>query len=205
MRNLLRSLTLLIVVTGFFACCLSAARADITWTFSGAGFDDGGTLSGQFTINVYGNIEYNNLFGNTDYSIKSTAGSNLNAFGYMLPGSVYTGPPVTQALISSNKETVDFFSNGASYDGIYLELTFANPLNTLGPNSIVSGFECGVGFGCPSSAPDFTPTRYINSFGVTSAVPEPGTWAMMVLGFLGLGFVAYRRKGRASGSSFRFT
>jgi hypothetical protein len=28
-----------------------------------------------------------------------------------------------------------------------------------------------------------------------SAVPEPSTWAMMILGFLGLGFLAYRRKG----------
>jgi hypothetical protein len=27
-----------------------------------------------------------------------------------------------------------------------------------------------------------------------SAVPEPSTWAMMILGFCGLGFVAYRRK-----------
>ena len=27
-----------------------------------------------------------------------------------------------------------------------------------------------------------------------TAVPEPATWAMMILGFLGMGFVAYRRK-----------
>jgi PEP-CTERM motif len=25
-------------------------------------------------------------------------------------------------------------------------------------------------------------------------VPEPATWAMMVLGFAGVGFMAYRRK-----------
>jgi hypothetical protein len=28
-----------------------------------------------------------------------------------------------------------------------------------------------------------------------SAVPEPSTWAVMIVGFLGLGFLAYRRKG----------
>jgi PEP-CTERM motif len=33
----------------------------------------------------------------------------------------------------------------------------------------------------------------ITSFRV-SAVPEPSTWAMMILGFCGLGFMAYRRK-----------
>jgi hypothetical protein len=27
-----------------------------------------------------------------------------------------------------------------------------------------------------------------------SAVPEPSTWAMMILGFFGVGFIAYRRK-----------
>lgn len=33
-----------------------------------------------------------------------------------------------------------------------------------------------------------------------AAVPEPTTWAMMVLGFLGMGFIGYRRK---RGSSLR--
>jgi hypothetical protein len=31
---------------------------------------------------------------------------------------------------------------------------------------------------------------------ISSAVPEPSTWAMMILGFAGLGFVAYRRKSK---------
>ena len=30
--------------------------------------------------------------------------------------------------------------------------------------------------------------------GLTSAVPEPSTWAMMILGFAGVGFLAYRRR-----------
>ena len=29
---------------------------------------------------------------------------------------------------------------------------------------------------------------------ITAAVPEPSTWAMMILGFCGVGFMAYRRK-----------
>jgi hypothetical protein len=29
---------------------------------------------------------------------------------------------------------------------------------------------------------------------ITAAVPEPSTWAMMILGFSGVGFVAYRRR-----------
>ncbi len=31
-----------------------------------------------------------------------------------------------------------------------------------------------------------------------AAVPEPATWAMMILGFMGVGFMAYRRKNKHS-------
>ena len=36
----------------------------------------------------------------------------------------------------------------------------------------------------------------LDSFVVTqiAAVPEPSTWAMMILGFFGVGFMAYRRR-----------
>ena len=34
-----------------------------------------------------------------------------------------------------------------------------------------------------------------------AAVPEPSTWAMMILGFFGVGFLAYRRK--SSGAALR--
>jgi hypothetical protein len=37
-------------------------------------------------------------------------------------------------------------------------------------------------------------TLVISEF--TAAVPEPSTWAMMLLGFAGIGFVAYRRKSK---------
>jgi hypothetical protein len=33
---------------------------------------------------------------------------------------------------------------------------------------------------------------------LTAAVPESSTWAMLILGFAGIGFVAYRRRGQAS-------
>ena len=30
-----------------------------------------------------------------------------------------------------------------------------------------------------------------------AAVPEPATWAIMLIGFCGVGFLAYRRKNKA--------
>jgi hypothetical protein len=58
----------------------------------------------------------------------------------------------------------------------------------------------------PGGITSFDLTSSGNSFEADSfttevrGVPEPSTWAMMILGFMGVGFMAYRRKG---GSAFR--
>jgi hypothetical protein len=36
----------------------------------------------------------------------------------------------------------------------------------------------------------------LGGFSTVGAVPEPSTWAMMILGFAGVGFLAYRRRGQ---------
>ena len=37
--------------------------------------------------------------------------------------------------------------------------------------------------------------QWTTTLEVSSAVPEPSTWAMMILGFSGIGYLAYRRRG----------
>jgi len=36
--------------------------------------------------------------------------------------------------------------------------------------------------------------RELNGDVAVAPVPEPSTWAMMILGFAGVGFIAYRRR-----------
>lgn len=38
----------------------------------------------------------------------------------------------------------------------------------------------------------------VGTFSAVAAVPEPSTWAMMILGFAGVGFVAYRRRNQSA-------
>lgn len=38
----------------------------------------------------------------------------------------------------------------------------------------------------------------LSATALTSGVPEPSSWAMMILGFLGVGFIAYRKKNNHS-------
>ena len=42
--------------------------------------------------------------------------------------------------------------------------------------------------------PNLEPWLMVSEVSFLSAVPEPSTWVMMIAGFAGLGFVAYRRK-----------
>jgi hypothetical protein len=38
----------------------------------------------------------------------------------------------------------------------------------------------------------------VEQVAISAAVPEPTTWAMMILGFAGIGFMAYRRRNQSS-------
>jgi len=65
-----------------------------------------------------------------------------------------------------------------------LSASLGNPVTTEG------SFESFLFFHNDNGTPCFTcgPTTTV------AAVPEPATWAMMILGFAGIGFTAYRRK-----------
>jgi hypothetical protein len=90
-------------------------------------------------------------------------------------------------------------------------LDFSGVLATVGPFN-TAGYNGTASFTLAPSANPFSLTIgtaiALTSGGSAtgdlslSAVPEPSTWAMMILGFIGVGFMAYRRKDKKAG--FRF-
>jgi hypothetical protein len=82
------------------------------------------------------------------------------------------------------------------------------PFGTLvGKIGVGDFFEIGTSFSGPANAAGELKLYYWdsnfsdNSQYVTaqiSAVPEPSTWAMMILGFAGVGYLAYRRRNQAT-------
>jgi hypothetical protein len=46
---------------------------------------------------------------------------------------------------------------------------------------------------CAVGCPDGLDVAAFDSIAAVASVPEPSTWAMMILGFAGIGFMAYRR------------
>jgi hypothetical protein len=74
----------------------------------------------------------------------------------------------------------------------YTDIFGSNGIGTL---YYAAGVEVMGGATAPSlsvfiSLPD--------GFSLTAPVPEPSTWAMLLLGFAGVGFMAYRRKSKPS-------
>jgi hypothetical protein len=101
------------------------------------------------------------------------------------------------------------------YDNTLSVHTLANTVDSVTGSQLAAALVFGVnGFGDQFSANDnqwfnirdtagpivfFTASSTNNAFefDMGSSVPEPSTWAMMMLGFVGLGYAAFRRSAKA--------
>jgi hypothetical protein len=105
--------------------------------------------------------------------------------------------PVAFLELVTDSGTVDQFNMGAGggpfADGL-LQFTTATPFTTATLNAF--------------STPGFQTLFAIDNLDLTetpvAAVPEPSTWAMMLLGFAGVGFMAYRRKSKPALMAARY-
>ena len=172
----MKPIRLCVLVLGIIVLCLSNARsskADVVWIVD-ATFDDKTKLTGTFTINSYGYLENN-------YSLTTT---NKGAF----TGFTYTS---SNSYFSNGTFFVDY-QPGYSND---LHLAFLADLSVPKLNNPIVGgglsYECQDSFSC--YVPKGGAIRYIEA-GFASAVPEPSTWAMVILGFAGVGYLRSRRR-----------
>jgi hypothetical protein len=128
-------------------------------------------LSGQGTAAL--------LFGGvaSDYVI-STVDSNPLDINFMAHVDGYGN---TTYLTGTISQSYSLSTNGGGYD------------HSPSFSAYVYDHSCAVGG--PYCAGGGAPSAINYAFRV-SAVPEPSTWAMMILGFAGVGFMAYRRKNK---------
>jgi hypothetical protein len=128
------------------------------------------------------------------------------------PASGPAGNGGTTTLITNS--TGSFIGNysGPSFalTGVYTDSTGhpIGPIFVIGAGSPTVPFVVPVNatelfFGIPDGLGFEGASGYYadnsGSFTVNvSSVPEPATWAMMILGFMGVGFMAYRGKGRST-------
>jgi hypothetical protein len=174
------------------AAIVVPARAD-TWQIYGQG--DNATVSGTF-----------DTIGTDMRTITDVA---INASGTPAPGilAIYANIEFSASFdaidtVSTWGQNVWFTTFGGMAYGaetgggslLYLELIPNDPINPT--QFTFNGFDPGLrGFWAEPVMIDSTwNTNDWRLGGTVTAVPEPSTWAMMLLGFAGLGVLAHRRR-----------
>jgi PEP-CTERM motif len=86
----------------------------------------------------------------------------------------------------------------SAFDGHGSVLDIYGLMFTVGADTAIDLFSNGIGFGPPGAVFGLVVANHETvldsvSAGIALSTPEPSTWAMMVLGFAGLGFAGYRK------------
>jgi hypothetical protein len=185
-----------LVVAGVSAMPAKAVLVDYKIAFSDA--NGSSTGSGILVLDLptvtTAVIPWTNLPNSIFSSLNATFGalhfkltsSNI-AFGGVAGAHLWTGEPDSSHLSIAVTESQNGLASGTPYLALY------NGWNNNG------SFEIKMAGGS-----DFSNGKYTldtPSLHPIAAVPEPTTWAMMILGFAGVGFMAYRSKGKPA---FRF-
>jgi len=128
-------------------------------------------------------------------------------------GSVFSGNP---AVLSSQDQSFGVANILITLPKATSAFSLDYGYGTFGGSSVTFLLSNGDSFtlgstGSGYAVPDFvgakdstkftsilvtTPDSVLNLNNLVYGVPEPSTWAMMLLGFVGLGFMAYRRKAK---------
>jgi hypothetical protein len=148
------------------------------------------------------------LLNSTSSNTSSTTAGTITVWVTSQGLTQFTGTlPIISSLTSNSlpagwtvSETTFYSTSDALFSGTQLA---TNTFASIGTN--VQGSTVNVGTGPYSITQEYVISATGNgsalSTMVVTAVPEASTWAMMILGFLGIGFVTYRKKAKVG---FRF-
>src|ERR1700737_3929024 len=128
----------------------------------------------------------NSLPGGINWSIYG--GSNTNYHNIWFTGPAASGPARHPIVVVAPGQTLGGFQVADS------DLTLPSDVSwfAVASGGHYTGPGCSFICGAPFDNPGFEGLAAAS----VSGVPEPSTWAMMILGFAGLGFMGYRRKSK---------
>jgi hypothetical protein len=165
------------------------------------------TWSGQSLTFTYYFPALGDVFTGSPISFVADGSSNLSTLTNLSPATFsVTSIAQNELQISYSYPTGTFNLNDASFNGF----TISGPVGDspifaafVDPNSTVTGLtNSTISFAPASVTVNLAGDQFsAGSVGLVDVqfappVPEPSTWAMMILGFCGICFMAYRRRSR---------
>jgi len=198
--------SVVVLAVSAFSCLvgqLGNARADVvypnvgtanptTYTFTAP--SAGGTLTVYFDSSSAAYEQYIGLMVNSSLTSFVGPQDHTSTAGEAYTFSIAPAASVqTLVFVDHITTTGDVFYSDKSLnkDGFNHVYSVPFPGNSTIPGGTYVGFEDLLGGGDK----DYNDITFVYTI---SAVPEPSTWAMMLLGFSGVGFLAYRRKRRVA-------
>ncbi len=162
-----------------------------------------GAILPGLSISVMTNLGFEVLgpnYGGTGFATYSVASFNLGGLDFTLSPGVTAFSIDALELPTPANETLDVYSSAPTSTST----TFLGAFALFAPSTGAGAF-----FGLTSSdgdvigsvdliSPEFPAVDQVQ---IGSAVPEPSTWAMMLLGFAGLGFAGYRTSRRTAAAA----
>ena len=148
-------------------------------------------LNGDFALGTIGtsnatNWTYANIYGATFGGVLQT-GCGVGGSNCWYDGAVQAYDAISQTILTQIGDVyqISFNLNGGDGGPNYSRLSTNGDVTDIGGNGIDVLVYAQAGLP------------------IAGSVPEPSTWAMLILGFVGIGFMAYRRK--PSGPQLRLT
>jgi hypothetical protein len=195
----------LAVISGAVLCVLATQASAAIFTFDailsgpaenppnaslGTGFAQVIVDDNAFTMNV--SATFSGLIGLTtaSYIHCCTAAPGTGTAGVATTVPTFAGFPLGVTSGTYNN-TLDM-TLASSYNPAFVTLNGGTVAGAF--NALLNGLEAGDAYF--NIHTNVFPGGEIRGF--LAAVPEPSTWAMMILGFGGVGFMAYRRRNQSA-------
>jgi hypothetical protein len=169
------SLSVILTDTGTGQISSGQTISDVTFNVSGITGISSFTQSGSL-INVNDNGTETPIAGSPTHWASTLVGTNVHL-------TALTGGQPNNLIVGSNPNQ----NNGFDNFNPYINQTGTFTLACTGCTTSSNIFGVSLSFGTEGFVVNADPT--------VTAVPEASTWAMMILGFFGVGVMAYRRKG----------
>ena len=164
-----------------------------TYTEPGVNFSPHG---GNYALDITGTFNQGASVG-VAQTLSTTAGTNYARSFWV--GNV-TGDGTGNSGVYTGSSSIALQINGATVG------TYTNSNVTVGDvnweqftyDFAATGTSTGLAFLNATSGDNYAGLDDVSITTLASAVPEPSTWVMMILGFCGLGRLAYRRQNSLS-------